>query len=171
MRASYKNTSISLLLTFALSLFFVYAMRPNEAVGSGVNPSSVESMGPSSLEVTMKTPEEAGAGIVADDDFKIIINSVSTNSIRTSVVASLTSEKNTLHRVEFYSSPVCGPNGLQDPRRLGAVSVRTNNDGRVGFTTIITPRLAEGLFVAVKAINLKDNSSVVSNCVRNTVPT
>src|SRR5215468_3054538 len=42
MRASYKNTSVALLVTLALSLFFVYAMRPNEAAGSEATPHSAE---------------------------------------------------------------------------------------------------------------------------------
>ncbi|MCI0389517.1 MAG: hypothetical protein MOB07_12240, partial [Acidobacteria bacterium] len=174
MRASYKNTSVALLVTFALSLFFVYAMRPNEVVGSGANPPSAEWKNPSSVEVALETLEEVGPGnVVADDDndFKITLSSATTNAIRTSVIGSLESEKNTQHRIEFYTSPVCGSKGLENPRFLGAVTVKTNDDGQFRFTANISPPLTAGHFVAVKAINQKENKSVFSNCLRIIIPT
>src|SRR5215475_10836992 len=46
MRASYKNTSVALLVTLALSLFFVYAMRPNEAAATAVTLETIAEVGP-----------------------------------------------------------------------------------------------------------------------------
>src|SRR5215475_7273527 len=168
MRASYKNTSVALLVTFALSMFFVFAMRPNEAIGSEANTLSAELKNSPSVELALETLEEVVPGnINVDvDDFKITITSAITNAIRTSVTCSLESEKNTQHRIEFYTSQVCGDSGLESPRFLGYVTVRTNNDGHARFTALITPPLTAGHFVAVKAINQKDNEFVFSPCVR-----
>src|SRR5262245_37290483 len=166
MRASYKNTSVALLVTLALSLFFVYAMRPNEAAGSEATPHSAEWKNSSSVKVALETLEEVGPKNFDDDDFKITITSATTNAIRTAVTCSLESDKNTQHRIEFYTSQVCGPNGLESPIFLGAVTVKTNNDGEARFTAIITPPRPAGHFISVKAINQKNNDSVVSACVR-----
>src|SRR5215470_11507001 len=120
MRASYKNTSIALLVTLALSLFFAYAMRPKEAAGSGVNQLSPEWKNSSSAKVTLGQPEEIEVGNIAvapppparaistlseslaDDEFKITLSSATSGTTRTSVITVLTGKPNTLHRIEYY---------------------------------------------------------------------
>src|SRR5262245_37487506 len=98
MRASYKNTSITLLVTLALSLFFGYSMRPKEAAGSGVNRLSPEWRNSFSAKVTLEQPEDIGVGNfaagltppapamstlserLADDDFKITLSSATSGT-------------------------------------------------------------------------------------------
>jgi hypothetical protein len=78
MRASYKNTSVALLVTFALSLFFGYAMKPNKVAGSVAGLPAAELMKSSSVNVTLESVEEAGPGnfnVHDDDDFEIVLTS------------------------------------------------------------------------------------------------
>src|SRR5215510_1516546 len=150
MRASFKNTSMALLVTLALSLFFVYAMRPQEAAGSEINQHSYKLKNSSSsitaagvtLGITegIKTEDSASAmtpsGLamrassegMADGDLNIVLNSATSNQINTQVASVLTSEDNTQHRVEYYTSSVCGDKGLENPLYLGALNVKTNNN-------------------------------------------
>src|SRR5262245_19511035 len=115
MRASYKNTSVALLVSFALSLFFVFAMKPGGAAGSTPR-LRAESINPASLQVSLESIEMSSLVKTDDndDDFEITISSATTNTIRTSVTCSLKSDKNTQHRIEFYTSPTCGSKGLEN---------------------------------------------------------
>ena len=136
MRASYKNTSMALLITLALSLFFVYAMKPQEAAGLEVNQLSsklknsstgsavaevsigliegvkTENSAPS-LSTSAITTAASGEGLA--DDIKIGLSSATSNQINTHVASVLTSEDNTQHRVEYYTSSACGNKGLESP--------------------------------------------------------
>src|SRR5262245_42901793 len=129
MRASYKNTSMALLVTLALSLFFVYAMKPRDAAGLEINqlssPSIRSASGSAAAGVSIrliegvKTENSASAWSpsattmapareeMVGNDFKIALNSAVSTQVNTQVASALTSEDNTQHRVEYYISSVC----------------------------------------------------------------
>src|SRR5262245_23554472 len=124
MRASYKNTSMALLATLALSLFFVYAMRPQEAVGSEINQHSTQLKNSSSglgaagasigviedVKTESLSPALTSSAVaiavsregIAANDVKITLNSATSNLVNTQVASVLKSEDDTQHRVEYY---------------------------------------------------------------------
>ena len=172
MRASYRYTSVSLLVTLALSLFSLYASRPNQAAGAEDSLSAMHShVLPSEITLepleafSSSSPLIISSALATQADVNITLTSATSTLTRTTVQTAIEGQPSTIHRVEFFTSEKCTNGALVSGRSLGALQVTTNASGKSSFNALITPALTVGNFVAAQATNQVSRTSALSRCL------
>lgn len=91
---------------------------------------------------------------------------VLSNASPTRVSGSLRSTPNRTFELEFFASPTCDPFGFGEGAVfVGAATVTTDSNGRVGFATDLALAVANGSVITATATDPDGNTSEFSACV------